>query len=334
MNAPVTESDKTLEQFYDDRFEAGYMDEWPAWKKTRIVDLLTAQTLPTRGRALDFGCGQGVFTESVRTALPGWEVFGSDLSTVAINAARQRFPECRFVSATETDAFAPFDLIFTHHVLEHVGDLDDTLALLNRRLRPGGHMVHILPCGNAGSFEHQLCSLRSDGVDPDNGRFFLDEPGHLRRLRTVDLTSRLEPPGFALIDAHYSNQYWGAVDWMTDLELDSIRTILDPSKANRRPAQARLARLRLLFTALRLLKRPPALLFRGSTRDVLAKKSWTWRDRMVLMASNPAYGVAFLMRRILRGLVDREWARRHGDPAGSEMYLVYRKSGDIALSVQ
>jgi SAM-dependent methyltransferase len=37
-----------------------------------------------------------------------------------------------------------FDLILTQYVLEHVADIDRTLAALHARLRPGGHVVHVL----------------------------------------------------------------------------------------------------------------------------------------------------------------------------------------------
>jgi SAM-dependent methyltransferase len=314
-----------LEAYYDQRFESGYMDDWPPEKKRRIVELLGVCGLPSTGRALDFGCGQGVFTDLVRRTLPGWQAFGSDLSGLALELARRRFPGCRFVGNPEIERLGPFDLILTHHVLEHVNDLDAVLSALSHALAPGGHMLHILPCGNPDSFEHHLCSLRVDGVHPENGRFFLDEEGHLRRLRSAELDARLRAYGLSTVDARYANHYWGAIDWLSDLELEQIRDILDPSKAVSPQANAKLSRLRRVFLLARLLKRPPVLLFRAQARRALAARHWTWRERLVLIAANPMFAAAFGVRAALGALVRREWADRSLNPAGSEMYLAFRK---------
>src|SRR5688572_28700533 len=81
-------------RFYDERSAAGYMEDWPAWKKRRVASFIRELNLPQTGRALDFGCGQGVFTEVLRQTLPGWRVSGTDLSSEALQAARKRFPGC------------------------------------------------------------------------------------------------------------------------------------------------------------------------------------------------------------------------------------------------
>jgi trans-aconitate methyltransferase len=86
--------------FYDDRYAQGYMEEWSEEKKRRIAEVVSALRLPTRGRALDFGCGNGVLTDVLRRALPpGWEVVGTDLSAVALENARSLHPGCTFAEA-------------------------------------------------------------------------------------------------------------------------------------------------------------------------------------------------------------------------------------------
>ena len=57
-------------EFYDNWYASGYMDEWPADKKERIFEIITALNLPETGEALDYGCGNGVFTEVIKKALP------------------------------------------------------------------------------------------------------------------------------------------------------------------------------------------------------------------------------------------------------------------------
>jgi hypothetical protein len=60
-------------------------------------------------------------------------------------------------------------------------------------------MLHILPCGNEGSFEHNVCLLRKDGINPElEGRFFFEDEGHVRRLTTEQLSALCAKMGFVL----------------------------------------------------------------------------------------------------------------------------------------
>ena len=52
-------------QFYENRYEKGYMDEWPIDKKQRVLEIINVLNLPENGVALDFGCGNGVFTDVI-----------------------------------------------------------------------------------------------------------------------------------------------------------------------------------------------------------------------------------------------------------------------------
>lgn len=322
---PRAPSEAEYEAYYDERFEHGYMSEWPTWRRRRVGEFVRGLSLPPTGRALDFGCGQGVFTSVLQDAMPGWEVWGTDLSIVGLREAARRVPRCRFVAGGEIASHGPFDFIFTHHVLEHVGDLDATLSFLTSLLTPKGQMLHILPCGNPGSFEHGVCRLRTDGIDAANGRFFFDEDGHLRRLTTATLSRAAEAQGFVLAGDAYSAHFWAAVDRISSQELETIADMFDPARAVDASARRRLRGLRVAFTALRLLKRPPALLFRGAVREALAHADWSWRERAVLTASNPVFLVAFPLRAALRRLATREWKRHRSEPHGSEMYLHFTR---------
>src|SRR5437667_11616586 len=88
--------------FYEERYTQGYLDEWPAYKKRRIAEFVRSAELPESGEALDFGCGNGILTEVVRQALPvGWTTCGTDISQVAIQNARGRYPDCSFFPADD-----------------------------------------------------------------------------------------------------------------------------------------------------------------------------------------------------------------------------------------
>jgi hypothetical protein len=306
---------RDAERFYDGRYESGYMKDWPAWKKRRIRDVVRALGLPRTGKALEFGCGQGVFSQVVKDALPDWEVCGCDISPVAIGLASRRFPRCRFFTAGDQAHGAErFDLVLSHHVLEHVVDLGETFAAMAAYAAHTARMVHILPCGDRGSLEQRVASARTGGIDATRGnRFWFEDEGHLRRLTTSEMEAHLAPLGFRLADARYANQYHGAVEWITGYGADYVADFFDPAPAADAGAAAELARLRAR------LRRVARLRVAGRLR----------RPRSVRQAVSVALGLA---RRPIARAVDRyclvrvglEW-RLHSREPGSEMYLTFER---------
>ena len=310
-------------QFYDERYQEGYMqDWWPDAKKRRVVQVLRSLGLPETGLAIDFGCGDGVFTDLIHRALPGWEAWGTDLSDVAVGKARARFPACRFCSSDELARSGQlFDLLFTHHVLEHVSDLPATLRRMAAMTKDLSAMVHILPCGNTGSLERQICELRTDGIDPAlDDRFFYEDPGHLRRLTTDRLADHLSPHGFKLVRGYYAYQYWGAIDYFTGQEPYLVASLTDLAHA--RDAGAR-RRLRRLVGPLRRVA--------ACRRMVRRYEKWRYRSRrplhqyLAMAVCLPAYVPCKLVDRSVRRRACNEWDRCRDNPGGSEMYLTFRR---------
>jgi SAM-dependent methyltransferase len=220
--------------FYQERYAHGYMDEWPIEKKRRIFEFIRSLDLPDRGEALDFGCGNGVGTDIIKQALPpGWKVYGTDVSEIAVENAKKRYPECVFFGADDRESTGKrFDFLFTHHVLEHVYNLPQVLKEIDDRMKDKSTILHILPCGNEGSFEHSICVLRKDGINLQlEHRFFFEDEGHVRRLTTEQLSTLCKEKGFILAKECYSNQYYGAIDWITQSGPSFIRTLTDMSSA-------------------------------------------------------------------------------------------------------
>ncbi|MGH7549006.1 MAG: bifunctional 2-polyprenyl-6-hydroxyphenol methylase/3-demethylubiquinol 3-O-methyltransferase UbiG [Gemmatimonadales bacterium] len=96
-------------------------------------------------RVLDVGCGGGILAESL--AGEGAIVTGVDPSEKSLAAAREHARRSQLsidyrLATAETLASCrfpePFDLVFAVDVLEHVGDLDSTLAGIATVLAPGG----------------------------------------------------------------------------------------------------------------------------------------------------------------------------------------------------
>ena len=320
-NASVshTEADSA---FYDARYEAGYMDEWSPETKARVAAVIGELGLPGTGTALDFGCGNGVLTAVLRDALPGWTIIGTDLSSVAVQHAAGRVARCRFLHADDGAlATLQVDFLFTHHVLEHVDDLDATLQRFASYVRRGGCMLHVLPCGNPGSFEYRVVQTRADGVDPARGgRFFYEDEAHLRRLTTDELSAVCRRHGFELVAEWYANQYAGAVQWITESPLALVRALTDASAARDEPTRRQLGRLRRFLLATTLLRFPAVWLRRKLQKGRRRLTDWAVVAALVALAP-----VSWPVDAYWRHRAAREWALRQHDPRGSEMFLAFRR---------
>jgi hypothetical protein len=272
--------------------------------------------------ALDFGCGNGVFTEVLSSALPNWLVLGTDISQKALSRARVDVPGATFFLLEEAEySERKVDLVFTHHVLEHVIDLDETLNRVDGFLADHASVLHILPCGNPGSFEHQICELRRNGLERDRGsRFFFEEPSHVRRLESRHVEDLYEVRGFRLVLANFSCQYSGAINWITDSGMDFIRELADPACAVDAIAARRLAGLRRRLLRIAFL--------RSIRKRVAARLQWgRWGIRSVcwLIAVYPLYLIGRRVDQYWEDRDAREWSIRKNDPNGSEMYLFFQR---------
>lgn len=308
--------------FYEQRYEqGGYMDEWPAEKLQRVKEIVRGLPLPDQGEALDFGCGNGVFTGILKEALPNWTIYGSDISEVAVKNATERFPQCTFfVSDLDRPIEKQFDFVFSHHVLEHVFDIRKTVAEIKAFIKPGGTTMHVFPCGNEGSFEHRICALRTDGINPDmENRFFFEDEGHVRRLTTDQTSAYMGEAGLVLELDYYSNQHYGALDWLSGMSVEFIEKFTDPSKARDAVGAEQLRSLRSQLLKLRrqkqLARDPKAEVMRFVNAAKVMVKAVIHLAR---------YPMARMAVNRLKSAKENEWKSRNRERNGSEMYLFYR----------
>jgi SAM-dependent methyltransferase len=319
--------ENTAVQFYEDRYQHGYMNDWPADKKGRICEVVRELPLAPEGDALDFGCGNGVLTEAIRCALPsGWRVFGSDISSVAIENARSRFPACQFYSPGDTALTGKkFDLIFTHHVLEHVINLGSTIELMDSLLKDRAAMFHILPCGNPGSLEYRLATLRRGGIDPNlENRFFYEDEGHVRRLTTEQLVEELKAQDFRLTREYYNVHHHGAIEWITDYGEDVVQEITDPSQAIDSEAAKELDKLRVqLMSIYRMRHRA------RQYRHRLSKRDKTWKNYAFLLLNAPIFALARAVDASCKQRSRKEWAALKGQRNGSEMFVFFQRESRL-----
>jgi SAM-dependent methyltransferase len=310
-------------EYYDERHMRGWMDSWPDEKKSRVVALISEIGLPPGARVLEYGCGVGVFAEAVKRALPWLEVHGCDISETGIRKARARCPDIPFHLLNDrlVDPMGgSFDLIYSHHVLEHVIDLDTTLASIANCVKLGGCILHIIPCGNLGSLEQRI----SARIDPDRdraGRFSFDDSSHLRRLSSDELISASLRQGLHFHRAWYANQFWGGVEYLTAQYHWTLLTWLNPLRGFRASGMLGLLGFALWILPLALLRTIPGYVMSHATtaQDPL--------KRAVFLTLSPlaafVYPLSWVIDRSLRLAAHWEWRRHRSHPIGSEMYALF-----------
>lgn len=113
----------------------------------RLFEL--AGPLAAGTRVLDVGCGNG-FTAGA-FAERGCSVVGIDLSESGIALARKAHPQVRFETLSVESSFmetlgdAPFDLVVSTEVIEHLYSPREYLKACFGALRPGGRFICTTP---------------------------------------------------------------------------------------------------------------------------------------------------------------------------------------------
>ena len=136
-------------------------------------------------KILDLGCGNGdnVFCLSQK----GDEVVGVDLD---VAEAIRKYPDLKFLTMpAEKLEFGNdyFNEIYSHDVLEHVGDLDQTIAEIKRVLKPGGVMNITVP-----DWKSEKVLLK---INPQ----YWEQVGHKRMFEAGVLENILKNNGFEII---------------------------------------------------------------------------------------------------------------------------------------
>jgi len=309
-------------RFYDDRYKSGYMDEWPIEKKQRVFEIIKKLNLPKKGNALDFGCGNGVFTAIIKQILPEWDVYGVDISTIAIENAKKRHADCLFfLSVDERFRAKRFDFLFTHHVMEHVRSVSETWNEINSYLKERAFILHILPCGNKGSLEYKICSLKKTGINKDmENKFFFEDVSHLRRLSTEQMERKAAKHGFKLKIDCYSNQFFGAINWITQENLSLVMEMTNPKGSIGLLAGFKLVCLRVMLLLIKSLR------FTANTIDCKKKKMRGYEYYIFVLMFAIFYPLSKLTNIYLRRKSDLEWQNKKNKKNGSEMYLYYTRA--------
>ncbi len=309
-------------QYYEELHIGDYMLDWLPTKQQRIRDFLASLSLPAEGRFLDYGCGKGSLTPLLHEVLPGWEGFGTDVSETAMSFARGRHPQCEFISLDQAIACPQsYDLVFSHHVLEHVSDLAAAISDQTYVLNDGGLIVAIMPCGNKGSVDQKIASLVRDGIDPATGKLFYEEPAHLRRLTSDALQDAMANSGLALESIWFSNHFYGSIDYLSTYGFGFIRRMTPLKRAESLRAAARLLQYRSAFLPFAYAWAVCSVWKRGKTGFPLPLKS-----RIRGTVARLLYPAGWALRSCIERLSAREWRRKRREPGASEMFTAFSRN--------
>jgi SAM-dependent methyltransferase len=309
-------------EFYENRYKKGYMESWEKNKLLKVEEILQSMNLPKKGKAIDFGCGNGIFTNLLKENLPDWEIFGFEISTTALDNAKRRYPDCTFLPISDiANHTYKFDLVFSHHVLEHVENINETFDQLNLLSNISSKHLHILPCGNEGSFEYKISKMVKNGIEIDKeNRFFFEEPGHNRRLSTNEFNTYMKKFNFQLENEFYNNQFWGAINWISKSSPKFVKKLTNPTLATNTENAKALKSLRIKILPITYIQHSLVLFlmyrdrFNRTTKEFLS----------MILLSIPAL-FSWPIFSFFNIMASQEWNKSKSKTNGSEMFLIYNR---------
>lgn len=123
--------------------------------------VVSSAKLPAQGRLIDIGCGNGAALVNFSAALPGWKLFGSELSDKALArlSALPNFGQLYTVDVSEIPG--NFDVVTMIHALEHMPAPFDTVTESCKRLTPNGYLFIEVPDLETSPFDIAVADHRS-----------------------------------------------------------------------------------------------------------------------------------------------------------------------------
>ena len=169
----------------------GVPDAARPWVHRARAELFQPHITPTDA-VLEWGCGAGWNL----AALHAGRRVGMDVEPALQDAVEATGAE--FVGTSRTLLDASFDVVISHHSLEHVPDPLDAIDELHRLLRPGARLLMAVP------YENERAQRRYDPAEPNHHLFAWNPQtlGNLVALAGLQIESvGLRPYGYDRVAA-------------------------------------------------------------------------------------------------------------------------------------
>jgi SAM-dependent methyltransferase len=170
------------------------------------------------GKLLEIGCGAGRYTRSFLHYRPDLQVYGCDISHVALAEARAADTTGKIEYKLGDALNLPyrdneFDIVLLFDVFEHVTDVGKAASEVARVLKPGGVFHCFVPCeGN----RRTLFSLLRHSRRIPIHRWKRDHIGHIQVLTTRQMKSILERRGLKVTGTTFSFHILGQIHDVAD----------------------------------------------------------------------------------------------------------------------
>ncbi len=156
-------------------------------------------------RAIDVGCGNGAFLQSLKENFPSLELSGVEPSTSGVKFANLNYPDLNIRLGSGYDdlsaTYGTFDLVVSLEVIEHVYAPRDFARNLYRLLKPDGTLILSTPFH--GYAKNLMLAITGK---MDSHFTALWDHGHIKFWSIKTLTELLRETGFSQVEFKFAGR--------------------------------------------------------------------------------------------------------------------------------
>ena len=127
--------------------QSGNDDQWVDYYNFSRGNIVKAiDQLSSTGSLVEIGCGIGFVTDFIAQNLPGYEVDGMDISSVAVERASEKFPKYNFMScdigSRDFGLVEKYDVVLLNQLLWYIlQNLETAISNCHKLIKSGGYLV-------------------------------------------------------------------------------------------------------------------------------------------------------------------------------------------------
>jgi len=195
---PVPKTEKIYKRDYFEKWYLRYYERRKQYFKNLIEQL--QNYFPEKGKILDIGCGVGIFMDIMKEM--GWDVYGQDISSFAIEFCKNKgYSVCKNLS--EINADGTFDVITMFDVIAHIPNPLHYLEKTHKLLKKNGILIIKTPYHSNFLFKTAKF-LTFTG----RSRSLLHIPAQIYHFNSFSLKKTIERENFTLKEFLFQNDFF------------------------------------------------------------------------------------------------------------------------------